>query len=195
MEIKFEQKNRCKETLWLCPLIPEILDFVLFYLVAIASGKVFSTHEKQISGVVHGRNPGVFPQHLRDAGHFTAYCIFYLGFFSSSENQHGICVASCIPDSKHILHKKQAMQCVHFFLNCDQDKFISPLYTTAQYKSVSLLILKQVPLFTKLKTLLGCMFITTFEKLFTAKAQVLNYTKGWKTAYRFTQSLNLPTQE
>lgn len=91
--------------IWLCPLIPELLYFVLFYLVSIASGKVFSIHEKLISGVVHAHNSGVFPQHLKDVGHFAAYCTSYLGFFSSSKNQHGTSVASCFPDNKCILTK------------------------------------------------------------------------------------------
>lgn len=92
-EIKFEQKNACREKIWSCPLIVELLYFVLFYLVSIASGKVFSIHEL-ISGVLHVHNPLVFPQHLKDNYYFRSYCIYYIGFFSSSKNHHetyGVC--------------------------------------------------------------------------------------------------------
>lgn len=54
-------KNTCKETIWLCILIPELLYFFLYCLISLASGELFSIHEKLISGVVHAHNPVVFP--------------------------------------------------------------------------------------------------------------------------------------
>lgn len=59
--IRFEQKIHVRILFGLCILIPELLYFVLYYLVPLASGEVFPIHEKLISGVVHAHNPVVFP--------------------------------------------------------------------------------------------------------------------------------------
>lgn len=53
---------------------------VLFYLVSIASGKVFSIHEKLISGVLHAHNGVVFPQHLKNDSYFAAFTFFLRNF-------------------------------------------------------------------------------------------------------------------
>lgn len=112
-EIKFEQNIHVKKQFGYILWFQNYYILFYFYLASIASGKVFSIHKKLISGVTHAHNPGVFPQHLKDGGHFTACCTFYLGFFSFSENQNGTSLGSCISDNKCILHKGQAVQCVH----------------------------------------------------------------------------------